>query len=160
MEQANDGHELSRADADHFAVALAEWMKRTRDACSNAATWPERVGAGLYAAIAFLVEEPQMATSLLDFPTQSRLGERYRRVVRESLELLEEAVPVPARAGPGGPSAAIAGIALVAGDRLRAGQAHQLAALLPEMHLMVLLQFLGFEEAKLHAEEFRSQAAS
>jgi hypothetical protein len=155
VEQANSRQRSPRADVDLFAAALTGWVKAVCDACSGEAEWPERVGAGLYAAIGFLVEEPQLAGELLGIPDSSPFGEPYRRAVREISELLAETAPVKPKTGPSAPAAAIAGIGLVVGNHLRAGQAHRLRDLCPEMHLMVLLPFLGFDDAKHCVDEFK-----
>lgn len=160
MEQANGRQKSPRADVDLFAIALAGWVKAVRDACGGEAEWPERVGAGLYAAIGFLLEEPQLAGALLGRPDSSRFGEAYRQAVKEMSRLLVETVPVGPKPGPSAPAAAIAGIGLVVGDHLRADQAHRLWELCPEMHLMVLLPFLGFDEAKHCVDEFKQPELS
>ena len=154
MKQADGRQLMQPADVDLFTIASAEWLKIIRGACGAEADWPSRVGAGLYAAIDFLVDEPQTAIILLDPPGSSRFGEPYRSLVNTVSELLAEAVPIEPVLGPGAPAAAIAGIGLVVGDRLRLGQGHRLTACCPEMHLMVLLPFLGFEEARRCVDEF------
>jgi hypothetical protein len=151
---------MQRADVDLFSLALARWVKAIRGACGAEAEWPIRVGAGLYAAIQFLVDEPQIASTLLDPPGSSRFGEPYRSVVQTISELLTETVPIEPILGPGAPAAAIAGIGLVVGDRLRLGQGHRLTLCCPEMHLMILLPFLGFEEARQYVDEFKDVSLS
>jgi hypothetical protein len=160
VEQADGRQGVPAADVDLFAVALTGWIEAVRVACGTEVEWPEKVGAGVYAAIEFLLEEPQMARTLLDQPDSSRLGEPYRQVVESMSELLDETVPVAPRPDAGAPAAAVAGIGLVVGDRLRAGQSQHLSDLCPEMHLMVLLPYLGFEEAKTSVEKFRVRGFS
>lgn len=157
MEQANGRQGWSHADVDLFAVAWASWVEAIHDACLAEADWPEKVGAGLYAAIGFLVREPKLAQALLDQPGSSRFGESYRQLVQKMSELLAQTVSIEPRLGADAPAAAVAGVGLVVGDRLRMGQPQHLWDLCPEMHLMVLLPFLGFEEAKSCVEEFSAR---
>ncbi|HET8567333.1 MAG TPA: hypothetical protein VFL77_12775 [Solirubrobacterales bacterium] len=155
MEQGRGGGLRPRADGDPFAEALAGLITSIRGACEDANEWPERVGAGLYAGIDFLVQEKEMARVLLDDPDNSRFGEPFRQLVQNMSELLEEDAPVRARPGPGTPAAAIAGVGLVVGDHVRVGRADRLPELCPEMHLMILLPFLSFEEARGWAETYK-----
>lgn len=141
-------------DDDLFAVALATLIARMRAACGEAGEWPERAGAGLYAAVGFLAEEQQMARALFDGESSSRFGEPFRRVVEAMAQLLDEVAPGKARPGPRASAAAIAGIGLVVGDCVRFDRPDRLPALCPELHLMILLPFLGFDEAKRWAQAF------
>lgn len=153
MEQA-DGEGARQAEVDLFAVAWTDWVRTIHDACLGEAEWPEKVGAGLYAAIEFLVREPKMARALLDRPDRSRFRESYGGLVQMMSELLAETISIEPRLGADAPAAAVAGVGLMVGDRLRTGQACNLQDLRPEMHLMILLPFLGFDEAKFYVEEF------
>lgn len=154
MQQGRGWQRQPGAEGDPYAIALAELIVRMRSACAETREWPERVGAALYAAVDFFAEERRMALALLDDPSASRFGKPFRNLVHALSQLLEEVVPVAARPGPNSPAAAIAGAGLVVGDCVRWGRLDRLPALCPELHLMILLPYLGFEEAKLWAEDF------
>lgn len=155
MEYGDGWRRQPKTDGDLFAVALSALIERIRAACDEESEWPERVGAGLYAAIEYLSEEEQMARALLADPSSSRFGEPFREWVGAMAQLLDEVVPVEAKPGPQTPAAALAGAGLLVGDCVRFGRLNRLPALCQELHLMILLPFLGFDESKIWAQSAR-----
>jgi hypothetical protein len=154
VQQVSGWQRPSDAEGDLFAVACEELIARMRAACDEGGEWPERVGAGLYAALGFLADDRPMARALLDSRSSSRFGEPFRYLVQTISQLLDEGAPGEARPGPGTSTAVVAGAGLVVGDCVRLGRFDRLSGLCPSLHLMILLPFLGFEEAKFRAQAF------
>lgn len=160
MEQTDGRQERLWNEGGLFAVALSRLVGRVRGSCDGGSEWPDSVGEGLREALGFLVEERELAEALFNVPGRGSFGEPYFQLIREMSGLLEEAVPVEAKPGPGTPETAIAGIGVVVGNHVRTGRTDQLADLCPEMHLVVLLPFLCFEDARSSVEAFAGRENS
>ena len=150
--EPTQGSQWSSSDSGLFSFALAELVREIRTACAAAEEWPAKVGAGLYAGLDYFAEQPAMGQALLDDAVNSSFASPFRQLVRSMEQLLDETVPLRARPGPAAPAALIAGIGLIVGDYIRLGRPELLSALRAELHLLILLPFLGFGEAKLWAD--------
>jgi hypothetical protein len=150
--QAESGQNEFDVVDDAFAAALGRLVERMVASCTATQAWPSMVGAGLYAAVDFLIEEPEAARTLLTFSGSSHFGEPFRSLIHRMSQLLEDTVPVPARFRPDAPAAMMAGIGLLVGEHVRIGHVDRLAALRPDLHLLILLPFLDFQEAKAWAD--------
>lgn len=144
-----DGRQLDGSgEGDAPSPALTALVGRIAGSCREAEEWPIKVGAGVYAAVDYLSEEPARARALFAIPDSAAFGAPFRGVVESMSELLEAAVPLQARPAPHLPAAALAGVGLLVEGHVRAGRCDRLPALRPELHLMILLPFLDFDEAK------------
>jgi hypothetical protein len=148
VEFGGGGQSLENANGDLFATALAGLLRRIEGGCGSGHDWPAAVGLGLYAGLDYLTQHPRMADVLFVDPAESAFGEPFRQLVKQISGLLKETVPVEAKPTPDAPTAAIAGVTLLVGDCLRGGRPDRLLLLRSELHLLILLPFLGFDEAK------------
>jgi AcrR family transcriptional regulator len=156
-EQFSSKEECVLAAYDWVVEAL---LGRVADAyeAGAATSWPEGVRCGLRAFLEAIAEQPgaaRMASIQLP-PVGPRAHARYRAAVegflpfvrtgREYLELGDE---LPAHVE----LMAIGGAEAIIFDELAAGRAEQLPQLLPEILFVVLLPYLGPEEAaaEMHA---------
>jgi hypothetical protein len=152
MQQADLWGQWHDADDEAVAIALSALASEIQAACDGHEEWPAKVGAGVYAGVGYLVEWPVRARQLLAAPRSGPMGEPFQRVVQTTSALLAEAVPRDrAQVGPI-PSATMAGIWLLVGEHVRVDRHDRLRALCPDLHLMILLPFLGFAEAKRWTE--------
>jgi len=145
---------------DACFLAAYDWaVDRLRaaaiDACADAdpTGWPSRIRAALVAALELLATEPALAAILLGEGLRAGRGvhERYQAAVESFAPLLREGAPDP----PGGQpvpaaidEAVVGGIASLLGRRVVAGEATDLAALLPDLLEFALTPHLGIEEAR------------
>jgi hypothetical protein len=148
VEQAESWERGLDGDGDASSLAWAGLMDRIADACESLDEWPTQVGAGVYAAIDYFVEEPLSARALMAVPGSSSFGEPFLCLIRRVTQLLGEAVPLQARPRSDTPAGVIAGVGLLVGEHVRTGRGERLLAMRPELHLLLLLPFLDFERAK------------
>lgn len=148
MEQAGGWERGLEGDGDVSSVALSGLIGRITDSCKSPDEWPTKIGAGVYAAIDYCVEEPALARALLAAPGSSSFAEPFLGLTRRVTQLLEEVVPLRARPRSDTPAGVIAGVGLLVGEHVRAGRWERLLAMRPELHLLILLPFLDFEGAK------------
>jgi hypothetical protein len=139
--------------ADAFDAAFARLRETVEAACSSAEEWPEQVAAGVAAAIEFPISDPAAARTLTSdaFAYGPYGAQRHR-------QLIEHFVPALAhgrdRRPPGEPlpalteEALIGGIAEVVAERLRVGEPEELHLLKPQLVALVLIPYLGPEEAR------------
>jgi hypothetical protein len=162
MDQAGQLRGWHEADGhERFSVALARLVESIEGACGRRLdAWPDTVGIGVYAGIDYIIEAPGPARLLFGVSSESPFGMPFRRLVRRLSGLLEEAVPFEARPSPETAAAAVSGVGLLVGNQVRVGQADRLASLGPELHLLVLLPYLGFAEAKHHVGSFPGHSCS
>jgi hypothetical protein len=140
-----------------FATALAALTSKIEDACRIREGWPTKVGAGVYAAVDCLVEEPQIARKLLADPERGPLAEPFQVLVRTAIAFLAEVLPDPEEGEAAIPTAMVAGICLLVGEHIRVDRADRLPALRPDLHLMILLPYLGFEDAQRSVSSFQQR---
>jgi hypothetical protein len=146
--EAGTFRDEDRSEGDEFSAVLTSLAGRIRSACATTEAWPAKVGVGLYAGIDYLLEDPEDAQFLLSDRRESAFGKGFREVVKKMTDLLSEAVPLLPKPRDGTPAAVVAGVGLVVGEHIRLGRPERLHALRPELHLLMLLPFLPFEEAQ------------
>lgn len=115
--------------------------------------WPARVGAAVNALLTLLATEPPLATIVLAEGLRAGRGiyDRYQAAVESFVPLLREGAPDPPGAAPvplTTDEAVVGGVAALLGRRVIAGEAKELARLVPDVLEFALAPHLGTEEAR------------
>ncbi|MDX6622688.1 MAG: hypothetical protein QOE75_620 [Solirubrobacterales bacterium] len=135
--------------AFNVAVALDELETDVLQACCRESEWPARVAAGVYAGVDFAIARPEIARELA---TERSLADGsfddYSRLVGRLTGFIRVHAPVEARLPAATDEALVAGMVGLVGDHVRIGRLDRLAELRPELVLLTLLPYLGFEEAQ------------
>ncbi|HEY2480319.1 MAG TPA: hypothetical protein VGI17_16515 [Solirubrobacterales bacterium] len=122
-------------------------------ACSGQVEWPARIAAGIYAGVNFAIANPGIVEGLYpDVEGEAKNMARYDRIIARFTGFLQMEAPIEARRPGSTDVALVGGIVGLVGDHLRLGRTDRLAELRPDLVLLVLLPYLGFEEAKSWAE--------
>lgn len=130
------------------AVAVDELETEILRACSRESEWPARVAAGVYAGVDFAIARPALASEL-PIERADRGGvSAYDRLVGRLAGFIRAGAPHGAELPATTDEALVAGIVGLVGDHLRVDRAERLAELRPELVLLSLLPYLGFEEAQ------------
>lgn len=150
MDQSTGSHEED--DGGGSGRDLAELRASLAAACRTREEWPDKVAAGVYAALEFAAADPERALGLL-----TRDGERdgYAHAYRQTVDCLVGLLDgiVPAAASPAGGSAgSVEGIAMVVSHHLRADRLEGLGRIGPELVEFALQPYLGYIEAKRWAD--------
>ena len=134
---------------------LAELRASLVAACGAHREWPDKVAAGIYAALDFATADPDRALVLLarddDWNAEPRA---YRQTVDCVSHLLEEVVPTAASPA-GGSAGSVRGIAMIVSDHLRAERVDGLGRIGPALVQFALQPYLGYAEAKHWADQRR-----
>jgi AcrR family transcriptional regulator len=141
---------------DDFAVAyrraLAHLRRRVEAACAAQPERPERIAAGVRAAFAFAVDQPDTARLLTDEAlSRGESGQaEYRGMVACFAALLRSGMGAGAGASQGtvAGEAIIGGLALLIGSRLRNGREGELADTAADAVQLVLTPYIGIEQAR------------
>lgn len=150
-------HFDSKDDCFHAAYdhAVARVHTAVAAACGPdpTAEWAARVRAGVTALVTLLAGEPPLATMVLAEGLRGGRGiyDRYQAAVESFVPLLRDGAPNPPGAAPVPPAtdeAVVGGIAALLGRRVVAGEAADLAALLPDVLEFALAPHLGTEGAR------------
>lgn len=133
-----------------FSGAVARLQVAVLEACRRHPTWPEKIAAGLGAAVDFAVKEPDAVRlltieSLIQRPDG---GRRYVRTVEHFSELLRAESPPDNRRPRSTEQALVGGVATTFADHARGDTLSELPAALPELVEFMLLPYVGAEEAK------------
>ena len=137
-----------------FPLALANLEAAVLDACAGEEQWPARVAAGIYAGIDFAIAHPEVVDALgMDAAQGSDTLRRYESVVGRLAGFLRVRAPVETRLPGATDEALVAGMIGLVGDHLRLGRTDRLEELRPELVLLTLLPYLGFDEAKKWANQ-------
>lgn len=132
-----------------FPLAIAGLETAVLDACASEAEWPAQIAAGIYAGVDFAIENPLVARALtLDAATEADYLTRYERVVGRLVGFVQVRAPAERRLPGPADEALMAGMVGLVGDHIRLGRTERLVELRPELVLLTLLPYLGFEEAK------------
>ncbi len=129
-------------------VVLDELETEILRACSREGEWPARVAAGVYAGVDFAIARPALASELVGGAAQPLL---YEGLVGRLAGFIRINAPVEGRLPAATDEALVAGILGLVGDHVRIGRLDRLAELRPELVLLTLLPYLGFEEAQAWA---------
>jgi hypothetical protein len=139
-------------------VVLDELETAILGACAREDEWPARVAAGVYAGVDFAIERPlvaeEVASGFTGEPEASRL---YERLVGRLAGFLRVNAPVGSRLPSSTDEALVAGIVGLVGDHVRLERLDRLVELRPELVLLTLLPYLGFEEAQRWANRAADQ---
>jgi AcrR family transcriptional regulator len=144
---------------DCFLAAYDYAVDRIRRAVVEAcgpdpeAAWAVRVQAGVTALLTLLAGEPPLATIVLAEGLRAGRGiyDRYQAAVESFVPLLRDGAPDPPGSAPVPPAtdeAVVGGIAALLSRRVVAGEAADLAKLLPDVLEFVLAPHLGTEGAR------------
>lgn len=132
---------------------LASLEAAVLGACSDEGEWPAQVAAGINAGVDYAIAHPEVAETLAsDTAPASDSLRRYETVIGRLAGFLRARAPLDDRLPGATDEALVAGIVGLVGDHLRIGRADRLEELKPELVLLTLLPYLGFEEAKRWVE--------
>jgi len=129
---------------------LAELRASVAEACSMRQEWPEKVAAGIYAALDFATAHPDRALGLLARDGKGDT-EAYRQTVDRLIRLLDGVVPAAASPA-GGSTGSVEGIAMIVSDHVRAERVAGLGQIAPALVEFALQPYLGYAEAKSWAD--------
>ncbi|MBS1676803.1 MAG: TetR/AcrR family transcriptional regulator [Actinobacteria bacterium] len=144
---------------DCFVAAYEHAVDRIHatvvEACAAdpTAAWSARVQAAVTALLAFLADEPPLATIVLAEGLRAGRGmyDRYQAAVESFVPLLRDGAPDPPDSAPVPPAtdeAVVGGIAALLGRRVVAGEAADLTGLTPDVVEFALAPHLGTEAAR------------
>ena len=127
------------------------------EACGAREEWPDKVAAGIYAALDFATADPDRALVLLSRDGKGNAEARaYRQTVDCVNRLLDEIVPTAASPAGGG-AGSVQGIAMIVCDHLRAERVDGLGRIGPALVQFALQPYLGYAEAKRWADRCDGQ---
>jgi hypothetical protein len=130
------------------ARELAELRATLIEACRVRGEWPDKIAAGVYAALDFAAADPERALSLLARDVE---GDGEARAYAQTVDCVNRLLAgiVPVAASPAGGSAgSVQGIAIIVSDHLRAGRIDGLGQIGPALVQFALQPYLGYAEAK------------
>jgi AcrR family transcriptional regulator len=138
-----------------YESAIAQIREQVVEACAahDGADWPPRVRDGIASMLTLLAADPALAGIALVEGLRAGRGiyDRYQAAVESFVPYLSDGAPK----APGGgdvpaaiDEAVVGGIASLLGRRVLAGQAEQLATLLPDVLEFALTPYLGTAEAR------------
>ncbi len=130
-------------------VELADLEDAVLGACRAEADWPARIAAGVYAGVDFAILNPDVLEAISsDLDSEAERIERYEAVIGRLTRFMQAEAPIDRRRPGSTDEALVGGIVGLVGDHLRLGRTDRLAELRPDLVLLVLLPYLGFDEAK------------
>jgi AcrR family transcriptional regulator len=133
---------------EHLRGALAEAERET--------VWPDRVRAELETLLGIFAADPTLGAFVLveSLAAGGEVAARHRDSLRCLGGLLRPQPPAPDDAlAEAREQALVGGIATLVVRRLKAGEAHRLEDLLPDLHELVLTSYLPRREAQRLARE-------
>jgi hypothetical protein len=139
-----------REDGGGSERELAELRAALAEACRTREEWPDKVAAGIYAALEFATADPDRALVLLARDGEGH-GDAYRETLDYLIHLLDGVVPDGANTA-GGSAGAVQGIAMIVSDHMRAERADGLGQIGPALVEFTLQPYLGYAEAKRWAD--------
>jgi hypothetical protein len=139
---------VQRRSSD-FDAAVAAIEAAIVDHCAPELEWPARIAAGIRAALAFTAANPDAARALM---IDSRVDESeeagdYLRMIGRFAEMLGQQAPHAQRLPASSDRAVVSAIATIVSSHVRAGTIERLANGGTDMIFLVLLPYVGFEEA-------------
>jgi AcrR family transcriptional regulator len=139
-----DGKEdLFLAAIDYY---LGDLRSRVRNACEECeGPWQARVEAGLGAFLEFLAEQPVAARMCMIEALSATPGaaDRYDAVVHDFVAMLRAAVPAGAGLSDTIEESLVGGVAWIANQQIRRGEAEDAGSLLPELSEFLLSPYHG-----------------
>lgn len=138
-----------------FGQLLDDLAASVAAACRPREEWPAQVGAGIYAGVEFAVGHPAVVDALLVLETDEKSSSSgYTRTIERLAGLISRTAPAGSRLPGTTDEALVAGIVGLVGDHVRVGRLEALEALRPDLVLLALLPYLGFDEARTWANRF------
>jgi|SRR6186997_462754 len=135
-------------------LVLVQLETAVLEACSREREWPAQIAAGIYAGVDYAIAHPELAETLaFDVPQGVDTRRRYEILIGRLAGFLQVKAPVSRRLPGATDEALMAGVVGLVGDHLRIGRLDRLRELRPELVLLTLLPYLGFEEAQRWANE-------
>lgn len=133
-------------------LALANLETEVLQACAGEDQWPAQVAAGIYAGVDYAIAHPEIAETLAD-DTAAEVDSvrRYESVIGRLAGFLRVRAPSQNRLPVATDETLVAGMVGLVGDHLRVGRLDRLEQLRPELVLLTLLPYLGFDEAQMWA---------
>ncbi len=129
-------------------------------ACERRGQWPEQVAAGIYAGVDFAIANPGLIEALAVSESDKSSSEsRYEGIVHRLAKLISRDAPAGSRLPGSTDEALVAGIVGLVGDHIRIGHLEALERLRPDLVLLALLPYLGFEEAQRWANRAANEGA-
>lgn len=146
-----DRGEGGQRRSEPFGRLLGALEDRIAAACEPHLEWPERVAAGIYAGVDFAIDNPAVVEAVIPDRTESAWTSGYQSAVERFAQLVSEQAPAGSRLPGSTDEALMAGIIGLVGDHVRVGRTEALADLRPDLVLLALLPYLGFDEARRRA---------
>jgi len=132
-----------------FPLALANLETAVLEACAGEDQWPAQVAAGIYAGVDYAIAHPEVAETLAyDTAAEAESIRRYESVIGRLAGFIRVKAPREGRLPVATDETLVAGMVGLVGDHLRVGRLDRLEQLRPELVLLTLLPYLGFEEAQ------------
>jgi AcrR family transcriptional regulator len=132
-----------------FDLYLSEARKAVAEACdSTGGGWQQRIESGLAALLRFVAEQPAAARMCLVEATSATpaASVRYETAVAGFVALLKQNAPPDGELPETIEESLVGGVAWILHQRIRAGEARQIAELLPELSRFVLSPYHGVTE--------------
>jgi hypothetical protein len=149
-----DRGEVGERREEPFGRLLSALETSVTTACERHAEWPEKVAAGIYAGVDFAIDNPAVIDAVTTSGgTGSAWTSGYEGTVQRLAKLISEQAPAGSRLPGSTDEALVAGIIGLVGDHVRVGRTKALADLRPDLVLLALLPYLGFDEARRRANE-------
>jgi hypothetical protein len=132
-----------------FPLALANLEAAVLQACAGEKQWPAQVAAGIYAGVDYAIAHPEVAETLAyDSDAEADSIRRYESVIDRLAGFIRVKAPTKGRLPVATDETLVAGMVGLVGDHLRIGRLDRLEQLRPELVLLTLLPYLGFDEAQ------------
>ncbi len=137
-----------------FPLALANLESAVLQACAGEEQWPAQVAAGIYAGVDYAIAHPEVAETLaFDSDAEADSIRRYESVIGRLAGFLRGKAPTEGRLPAATDETVVAGMVGLVGDHLRIGRVDRLEQLRPDLVLLTLLPYLGFDEAQRWANQ-------
>ena len=131
------------------AAHLANIEGAVLDACAAEVEWPGRIAAGIYAGVDYAIAHPEVAEVLAQRTSPGAdATHRYEVIIGRLAGFLRAHAPIGQRLPGSTDEALVASIVGLVGDHLRIGRLDRLTELRPDLVLLTLLPYLGFNEAQ------------
>lgn len=147
---------MGRVAGWDVCIVLDELETEVLRACSREGEWPARIAAGVCAGVDFAIARPAVAGDLAMDPSRPR---PYDGLIARLAGFMRVNAPTENRLPAAADEALVAGIVSLVGDHLRVGRVDRLAALRPELVLLALLPYVGFDEARAWANRVAGEQA-
>ncbi len=156
MGQSDGGSREDRREL--FGRLLGDLEACVAAACRPREEWPAQVAAGIYAGVGFAIDHPAVVDALLVLETtETASSSRYSGTLEGLARLISRDAPEGSRLPGSTDEVLVAGIVGLIGDHLRVGRFEALEALRPDLVLLALLPYLGFDEAREWANRFAAE---